>query len=77
MLNWNSTMINLSRGVDLGLCPNCQKDTLKYKITPVKRGYGYCDIWCDSCNHATHISRVKTSNIDLGESILPSNLIFA
>ena len=45
--------------VELG-CPNCGNSGVRFAyVASEKDRIGYLDVWCDSCFHGVHFSRVR------------------
>jgi hypothetical protein len=56
---WLDLGWNLSNNRDLQ-CPSCGKHTIDYQyVGDPETRIGYLDIWCTSCLHGIHVSRVK------------------
>ncbi len=45
------------------ICPSCRNGNVSFQyVGDIDSRIGYLDIWCDSCNHGIHLSRVKVPN---------------
>lgn len=54
------------------VCPNCGKSSIDFQFVGDERTHiGHLYIWCNTCAHGIHISRVK---IPEGVNILPYDL---
>lgn len=41
-------------------CPRCGRMTIRYQyVGDIESRIGFLMVWCDSCFHGTHLSRVK------------------
>lgn len=75
-MKWMKNIENLSNSENLGYCPFCNSDRVRFRYVDIDNEMGFGDIWCDDCKHAYHISRMKKI-INYGNAEkLPNNLIY-
>ena len=77
---WLKALIGLTEGKN-PVCPHCGKNTLDYGYVILNRklNSGYGAIWCNNCNHAFCLSRIKLNGDEDSTKIiskLPEKLIF-
>ena len=75
MIDWTNKIENITLNEKPGKCPNCGSENTDYKYTTIKDVWGCCDIWCNDCKHAKHISRVREISNNSDKQI-PENLIY-
>ncbi len=76
MDKWIKCIKNMTANSTPGECPCCKSKNTDFRYTAVMNdGYGYCDIWCNDCKHAFHISRIKVP-ADAENKTVPDNLIY-
>ncbi len=70
MQKWMSNLENIASLKEVGTCPYCGSDDTDYGYTLVNElsDMGYGDIWCNSCLHAFHMSRVVIDKDRLKET---------
>lgn len=57
-----------------GECPFCGSKETDFSIITISDGMGYCDIWCNTCKHACHISRMNTDRFQNENKKIPKGL---
>ena len=75
MIDWTKNMSNIASDGNPCKCPVCGNKNTDYKYSLIDSGWGYCDIWCNECKHAYHVSRVRVPET-IPDKILPDNLLF-
>lgn len=75
MLDWTNNIESISLNSSAGVCPNCKSENTDYGYTLLHGEWGACDIWCNDCKRAKHISRVKVPS-GITESYVPNELIY-
>ena len=60
-MNWIENLKNLDKN-DFGECPYCSSPKIKSNFQKCNDNMGYGDIWCEDCNHAFHISRLRITD---------------
>lgn len=76
-MKWLNTLENLAAEQPLGKCPYCQNESLEFTFRKVNGEMGVGDIWCTSCLHAFHISRIQITPSMKTEGALPENLNYS
>lgn len=76
-MKWLKNLESIAKNHKSGLCPICgSKETdFGYSIIDPKSRMGYGAVWCNSCRHAFHISRVEVKDEKHIKEI-PHNLIY-
>ena len=75
MIDWTHNIENIATKLNPGNCPNCNSENTDYKYTLIKSDWGCCDIWCNDCKHAVHISRIKIEG-NTSNKAIPNDLIY-
>jgi hypothetical protein len=76
-MKWLKNLESLSDKGSVGTCPHCGSSDTDYCYTAVDLDtrMGFCDLWCNSCKHGFHVSRVKVPDkAKTGKA--PSNVIY-
>lgn len=76
-MKWLKNLESLSNMGSVGACPHCGSNDTDYRYTVVDSDtrMGFCDLWCNSCKHGFHVSRVKVPDkAKIGKA--PSNVIY-
>lgn len=76
MKKWIDVLNHFGATGNLGKCPNCNLPELHIGIVPLSPSVGYGAIWCNSCKHAIHLSRVLIKGDTMTINGLPDGLIF-
>ncbi len=75
-MKWLENINNIFENKETGKCPFCNSENTNYRIVRFAVDFGSCDIWCEDCKKAFHMSRVKVSEDILRNVELPKELNF-
>lgn len=75
-MKWLKNIEQIAMDNTAGVCPYCESNDTEYSANEVANGFGYAVIWCNRCNHAYKLSRLKINSRTITNKPIPSELLF-
>lgn len=75
-MKWIENLENILSKKSPGKCPYCGSTETDFSITTISDNMGCCDIWCNTCKRAFHMSRMKTEGLLNTKKEVPDGLKF-
>lgn len=72
---WSDCLKNLGKKGLPGECPFCLSKDTDFSVTE-NGNSRYGDLWCNSCKHALHISRMEFTDLQFEHKEIPTGLIY-
>jgi len=70
--NWLHLVGNFRDTNTIKPCPNCGKSAINFQfVGDINTHIGHLYLWCNSCFHGIHVSRVQIPN---GVNVLPYDI---
>ena len=73
-MSWLQNLKNILSGKNPGECPYCGSKETDFSVTTISDDMGYCDVWCNTCKRACHISRMNTYGFKIEKKKIPEGL---
>ena len=76
-MDWLDNLLSVVAKTNTGKCPHCGGNSIGYSYTifDIKHNMGCCDIWCNSCLHGYHVSRMEIPD-NIPREKMPKKIIF-